>query len=414
MIVHPHEASSVEEYKMIFNSIPIPIWRSDFTRVYRWLLSTYDIYKEGLKDYLLTNKMEVVEVLDINPPECNEAMIKFWGYKNKKQVLENYCRIMKSYVSCAYDLIVKEYITIAQGKMTGRHKWSMIMPNGKRKWIISSFRLLEIGDGTVQWVEFYLDITKETYLQERLSRALLNERKSKTLLEKEMGFRGSYITEVAHDLKNCVTPILLTSETLYNNLSDTEYKNVAGNLKDATVRLNKRISGLADLVRSEAGSLKIELMPIDIGEIVRGVSQLYEQSMHNRRGRFDISIPDELPLVMGNEDRLVSVVENLIDNAFKYSGEGSDIMVKVSKLKNFIKVSVADDGPGVSAELRDKLFSKKIVTNNSDLYSGFGIGLALSNAIVKKHNGSVRYHQSKKGINVFSFRIPIYEKEGAV
>ena len=114
-------------------------------------------------------------------------------------------------------------------------------------------------------------------------------------------------------------------------------------------------------------------------------------------------------MISGDRDKLGQVVNNLISNAIKYSAKGSRITIACKASQQIAKVSVSDQGIGISAENIDKLFDRfyRVEDRQIQHISGFGIGLYLSSEIIKLHKGRIGVHSTEGDGSTFWFSLPL-------
>ena len=170
------------------------------------------------------------------------------------------------------------------------------------------------------------------------------------------------------------------------------------------------MENLLSATRIEDGRMQLRTSPEVLSDIVE------EALMHVRRkaGKYHISVVSEEELLVVKVDArlIIQVLINLLDNALKYTEEGSDIIVTVRKYStNMAEVAVADNGPGISEEEKAEIFGKfyrgenKIADNRRSL----GLGLYLCKSIVEAHGGEIRVEDHVPRGSVFSFTLPLEE-----
>ena len=221
--------------------------------------------------------------------------------------------------------------------------------------------------------------------------------------------KTEFISTVSHELKTPLTSMKGSLQLLLNRgkwLTDTERQLLTVCYRN-TQRLIRLITEILDISRIESGGMAFKFKPTCIGEItVYAVEEINSYAIG--RGITIInSIPQQLPQVYGDSDRLIQVMTNLLSNAIKFSPEGKVVMVNAKQEGNYLVVSVSDRGNVIQWSDRDKLFKKFQQLQGSDGQSGSGLGLAICKEIVERHHGQIFYTAAKEPGNTFCFTVPV-------
>ena len=266
-----------------------------------------------------------------------------------------------------------------------------------------------------------LDASENSILQSILGEcalALENQKNAKekeeaAILAKSEQLRANLLRTISHDLR---TPLTSISGNASNLLSNSEYfseetkHQIYGDIYDDSLWLISLVENLLSATRIEEGRMQLRTSPEVLADIVD------EALMHVRRKaeKYHISVVSEEELLVVKVDArlIIQVILNLLDNAMKYTEEGSDITVTVRKYStNMAEVAVADNGPGISEEEKAEIFGKfyrgenKIADNRRSL----GLGLYLCKSIVEAHGGEIRVEDHVPKGSVFSFTLPLEE-----
>lgn len=248
-----------------------------------------------------------------------------------------------------------------------------------------------------------------------------------TQLRQAERIRTDLVAMLSHDLRTPLASIKeaisLLFETAAGKLEERQrrYLTIA---REEVDRLNRMIDNLIDVSRIEAGRVVLRLDGVDLADIVSTSVQSMSLLVSKKNLSIERNIPARVPLVMGDSDRLLRVVNNILDNAIKYSPVNGTIRIEISFVDpdapvlsqesilpntGYIQVTITDSGPGIPAEFHDRIFGK---FERVDPHGpGIGLGLANVRSLVEMHHGKVWAH-SKLGEGAsFSFILPI--KEGA-
>jgi signal transduction histidine kinase len=159
------------------------------------------------------------------------------------------------------------------------------------------------------------------------------------------------------------------------------------------------------VARLEAGALEENAQRFDIGRTVRDVAELYEPVAEERGMGLAVNVKSG-PQLDGNEQLVVQAVANLIENAIKYSGKpsnagsGAAISIDLAELPDAIEIAVADNGPGIAPEDRERVLRRFVRLEKSRTEPGTGLGLSLVQAVARLHGGVVRLEDNQPGLRV--------------
>lgn len=234
-------------------------------------------------------------------------------------------------------------------------------------------------------------------LQTAMAEATANER-----------LKDELVSTVSHELRTPLSSLRGFSELLLKREYPPEkQKQFLAIIHNESTRLTALINDFLDLQRIGSGQQTYNVERLDISSVLRESLSVFqrEESPHS----FHLEAPDTLPLVCVDGDRIRQVLTNLISNAVKYSPQGGAITVHAFSEPDRIVVSISDQGVGIPAEAKPKLFNKFFRVDNRETRSigGTGLGLALVKDLIEAHGGSV-WVESKLGQgSTFSFALPL-------
>jgi two-component system sensor histidine kinase KdpD len=239
--------------------------------------------------------------------------------------------------------------------------------------------------------------------------------------------KSALLDAVTHDLRTPLTSIKASITTLLDEVRgrvDTEPVALDAEsrvemmevIDEESDRLSRFISGLIELARIEAGELHLRRRWGAVDEIIS--TALSRAEPITRSHRVELEVENELPGVRVDERAVSEVVYTLIDNAAKYSSNGSTIRITARRSGDeLIEMGVEDDGPGIPVDLRERVFDKFFrATRDGDVSnrqpSGTGMGLAIAKGIVEAHDGKIWIESGRngKGTRVL-FTLPIGDDE---
>jgi two-component system sensor histidine kinase KdpD len=220
--------------------------------------------------------------------------------------------------------------------------------------------------------------------------------------------RNALLASISHDLRTPLATIAGGAATLAGNLdvlSAADRGALASSVSEEATRMSERITTLLDLVRLETGAIqpRIDLYALD--ELVGSVLHRLEQRL--RRHRVRIDLPDTLPPLPMDGRLIEQVLENLLDNASKYTPAGSEIRIRAQLLSRQAEVSVEDDGPGLAAADPELLFEKFQRGTPEGAIGGIGLGLAICRTILALHKGRIWAENRSPHGAAFRFTLPL-------
>lgn len=224
--------------------------------------------------------------------------------------------------------------------------------------------------------------------------------------------KDEFVNIGAHELKTPLVPIIGYLDMMLKNnrsrLSKKERKELDICLESAK-RLNNLITDVSDVSKLETKAMKFEMMPLRIGQVIGVVVNSLNLYAESKNIKLTTNIQPELPLIKGDELRLTQALSKLVENAIKFTDEGS-VTVSAKKERNNIMVSVKDTGMGIRKKDMSRLFTKffqaqDITTRKT---KGTGLGLIVCKSIIEAHKG--RVWAESKGLGkgtTFSFTLPV-------
>jgi len=221
--------------------------------------------------------------------------------------------------------------------------------------------------------------------------------------------KDEFLSIASHELRTPVTSIkgyTQLAKTLIreNDLATSEeYLDIA---LDQIERMSRLILELLDVSRIETGRLEIRREPIKWGDFVRDLVHRHHTAVTNRK--FNVDVNGTQTMVSGDRDRLEQVLGNLLENAVKYSPDGSDVTVRVEDRGDQVVTSVCDRGIGIPSDELSQVFERfhrgrQVSSTN---YGGLGLGLYITKQIVERHGGAIWVESREGSGTTFSFSLP--------
>jgi PAS domain S-box-containing protein len=231
-----------------------------------------------------------------------------------------------------------------------------------------------------------------------------------TALKQIDRMRSQLLGTAAHDLKNPLNAIRLGADLLNDaELSDQQRK-ALNMMQRATDSMTNLITGLLETIRVESTS-NVSYEAFQINDLIRRAIEDLKPLSDARNQTVEFIQPDESILMMGDTNRLNSVMSNLLSNAIKFSQDGATIKVKVRWDEEEVIVSVIDNGPGIPEDeiprVFEHLFRGRItVRDPNNPIEGTGLGLALAKTVIEQHGGRIWVTSKENEGSTFSFSLP--------
>jgi two-component system sensor histidine kinase KdpD len=249
-------------------------------------------------------------------------------------------------------------------------------------------------------------------LYEQLKRAFEEASEAESLRRSEK-LKTALLDTVTHDLRTPLTSIKASVTTLLGageqgqvSLGAEARRELLDVINEETDRLNRLVEEMMQLAKVEAGALPLERVAISAQEVVHTALDRAEPLLSHHR--VEVAIPQGLEPLLVDASLISGVVFELVQNAAKYSPQGSSIEVAVRRsIDASMEISVSDEGPGVPPRLRTRIFEKFFRASEASDRRGFGLGLAIARGIVEAHGGRIWMEDAAQGRgSKVSFTVP--------
>lgn len=224
--------------------------------------------------------------------------------------------------------------------------------------------------------------------------------------------RTDLLATIAHELRTPLTAVRTSAGLLLDPASrptDEQRETLLRTIERNAERMQRIVGDILDLARFRAGRITLQLRRFDAVELARSVVATVAP-LADARGQVLDVIPagDHGPRVYGDHRRLEQALLNLVSNAQRFSPDGGCVTVRVTHGAGWIAWRVEDDGPGIPAEDRERLFERFFVgrTDTSGPRAGVGLGLPTALAIAQAHGGTIEVESEPGRGSVFTLRVP--------
>ncbi len=245
--------------------------------------------------------------------------------------------------------------------------------------------------------------------------AVLSDRTRERALERT---RADFVTNASHELRTPLASLIGFIDTLRGPAADDPpaQARFLEIMAEQAGRMSRLIDDLLSLSRIELTEHRPPTDPVDLAELLRFTAASFEPRLSRRGVRLELELPDDLPPVIGDDDQLGQVFQNLMDNAIKYGREGGRVRVTAATAmpggrwpaRAGVTVAVADNGAGIAREHLPRLTERfyRVDKGRSRAVGGTGLGLAIVKHIVNRHRGQLGIDSREGEGTVFTVWLP--------
>ncbi len=291
-------------------------------------------------------------------------------------------------------------------KTPERNELRIIRKDGETRWVETLGTLINYqGNNAILMVTMDITDKKEAQL------VLVESEKT---LRNVNAMKDKFFSIIAHDLKNPFNAIIGFSNLLYeayDNFDEEQRKSFIKNICDASESTFKLLQNLLEWSRTQTGTFEYIPEVIDLSIITNENISVLKSSADNKKIKIKSSVPYN-SIAFADENMTKAIIRNLISNAIKFTNQEGKVAISVTKKKDMMQVTVADNGTGISKENISKLFRiddpfKAVGTENEQ---GTGLGLILCKEFVEKNGGKI-WVESEIGVgSKFIFTLPLSKK----
>jgi signal transduction histidine kinase len=222
--------------------------------------------------------------------------------------------------------------------------------------------------------------------------------------------RQNLVADVAHELRTPLSNIQGYLEAIRDGVMKPDAATIRS-LNEEAALLSGLVNELQELSLAEAGELKLVYQAEDITNLIKQAVTPWQPKMAAKEILLSIDLPDNLPLVSIDWQRVEQVLHNLLENAVAHTGKGGNITVAAAKQGDWVEVSVSDTGEGIPAEDLPNIFERfyRVDRSRARATGGSGLGLTIAKRLVEAHGGKISVKSKLGKGSRFSFTLPIAE-----
>ncbi len=228
-------------------------------------------------------------------------------------------------------------------------------------------------------------------------------------LKKLDELKSDFLSLVSHELKTPLSSMRTSAEHLESeeNIDNATRKELLSIIIRNIDRQTRLINDILDLSKIEAGKTEIHLENVSIREIADASFENIKQIASKKNISITLDIPDDLSSVMADREKLIIVLNNLFENALKFTPDGGSIKLSAAEDSNGIEVSMKDTGIGMEKEKFEKIFDKfyQVDSSSRRKTGGCGLGLSISSGIIRAHDSVIHVESEPGKGSTFSFKL---------
>ena len=226
--------------------------------------------------------------------------------------------------------------------------------------------------------------------------------------------KSEFVATASHELKTPLTSIGMSMGLLEERLTsilDEGNRELLEAANEEVGRLRTLVEDLLDLSKIEGGRMEMQQYPTALKDLTDHTHRNFRPQADEQGVKLQSDVPEDLPDVQADPEKIVQVLTNLVANALRFTEEGDFIRISARPEGEEIHVAVVDSGPGIPREEQKRIFGKFTQIENGDAVGGTGLGLAICREIVRQHGGRIWVDSTPGEGATFAFTLPLAREE---
>jgi two-component system, OmpR family, phosphate regulon sensor histidine kinase PhoR len=209
--------------------------------------------------------------------------------------------------------------------------------------------------------------------------------------------KNDFINNMTHEFKTPIATISLASDSITNPSvigNPDKIRRFADIIRQENKRMNGQVEKVLQMAVIERGSINLNLSSVDLHQVIEQALGNITLQVERKDGTTKAILNAQKSIIEGDANHISNIINNLLDNANKYSPEHPDITVSTRNVSNGVEVTITDKGIGMTKEAKKKIFEKfyRVHTGNVHDVKGFGLGLSYVKTMITAHKGSIDVH----------------------
>lgn len=239
-------------------------------------------------------------------------------------------------------------------------------------------------------------------------RALLNQKKLSEI-------KSDFINNMTHEFKTPLATISLAVDALKNEkvINDrVKMDYFSGIIKDENRRMNKQVETILQAALLDKQEIQLNEKPVHANDFINAAINNIRLPLNEKNGNLETCFNAKNDLLMGDEVHLINIINNLLDNAIKYSKENLVIKLSTQNVNSLLRIKIEDNGIGMNKETLHRIFEKfyRAHTGNIHNVKGFGLGLSYVKTIVDAHKGKIKAESTPVKGSCFIIDLPLIKE----
>lgn len=334
----------------------------------------------------------------------NRQFVELWGLDeeviSKHPRIDELMKLLGSKLKKPSQIsIVRELIRVATSQREQRRSRIEFVDG-----TIHQIATIPLPDGNALFT--MLDISDSMQIEEAL------RERNQALLTAD-SIKDKFLSNMSYELRTPLTSISGFAELLNSGLAGPMNEQASEYIQaiiDSTTRLTGQINNILDFSQSEAGALPVSRKTIDIMDFLKDSINRSEEKIKSKNITLTTDIDEKVGEVLGDRRRLEQVIDHLIDNAIRYSGEASHVLINAHGTKNTVSIIISDNGPGMDYKTKNMVFDKLLQDSNTSMIATAerksGLGLPLARELVEAHGGKMELHSEKGQGTTIKIKLP--------
>ncbi len=206
--------------------------------------------------------------------------------------------------------------------------------------------------------------------------------------------KSDFINNMTHEFKTPIATISLAADTIINPKiinNDASIRHFIGMIKKENNRMNKQVETILQIASLDKKEIEFKFENVSMHNIIKNAIETIDIQVQQRNGKINLNLNANVDMVLGDSEHLTNLVNNLLDNAVKYSPDSPDICVSSGNIDKGFLFSVSDKGIGMSKAVQSKIFERFYRQSSGNVHDvkGFGLGLNYARAIIDAHKGDI-------------------------
>jgi two-component system, NtrC family, sensor histidine kinase KinB len=221
--------------------------------------------------------------------------------------------------------------------------------------------------------------------------------------------KSEFVMTASHELRTPLTSLGMSVATLMESAAvrlTAEERELLDVCHEEVNRLKALVNDLLDLAKIESGKLEVVLEPVGPSFLSLQASTMMKNLAEAAGIELTVEVPEDLPEVLADPNKIVWVLVNLLGNAVRYTPSGGHVWLRGESVGDRVHLKVQDNGPGVPREMQSRIFDKFVRLDQGDVSGGSGLGLTISKEIVRAHRGSIWLESEPGQGSTFTFTLP--------